>query len=289
MVQRDGAAASCMMIRAPRATPSRAIPETRGLRGRVVLVANTPTWDGQPAMAAATTLPWVPEPDSSASQVSPLSATAWIACSFRCRGPTGFGIVVVCVAVCEKFGVSRLSPLSVTATICGGTASVPSLIRCPSPFVSIPPPSTPMSWYGRAPCVSSTFPTSTTLGASELFSRNSLSSCSPSTSSSPARRAASAGLTSATSSRPSPSTSTCPGPATCSTPCRRAPSSSTLRPFHPSTCTRSIRLSARRFSTNGIVPRLPAIFSPGWYGIAPVTHSSEASPSRSPRPRLRTM
>jgi len=66
-------------------------------------------------------------------------------------------------------------------------------------------------------------------------------------------------------------------------------SSSTPRLFHPNTCTRSIRLSARRFSISGIVPTLPAIFSPGWYGIAPVTHSSDASPSRSPRPPLRTM
>jgi len=38
-VQRDAAPASCMMIRAPRATPSIGMPLTRGLRGSVVLVA----------------------------------------------------------------------------------------------------------------------------------------------------------------------------------------------------------------------------------------------------------
>ena len=69
----------------------------------------------------------------------------WI---FLCTGPMGWPGAVTCVAVWEKLGVSALIPLSRTPTICGGTASEPSLTRWPSPFVSIPPPSTPISSNG---------------------------------------------------------------------------------------------------------------------------------------------
>ena len=83
------------------------------------------------------------------------------------------------MAVWENCTESRLSPLSVTATICGGTVSplVVTLSLWPSPLVSMPPPSRPMSWYGLAPSVSSTLPVMTRLAASAFASIISGISC----------------------------------------------------------------------------------------------------------------
>src|SRR3989442_862160 len=127
--QREGGATSCIRMRAPRATPSRLMPVMRGRPFRIDLLANTPTPEGQPAMAPATTLPCVLLPNRTPSHVEPSSSTLWMACTFRWLGPTGCRRSVTCVAVWENCAESTLSPLSVTATICGGTGAVPLLKR----------------------------------------------------------------------------------------------------------------------------------------------------------------
>ena len=123
-------------------------------------VAKKPSSLGEAAIAAATVLPCVAPPESGESQVAPSPAgpTTITECTLRCAGPIGPAIVVTWVAVCEKFGVSRLMPLSTTVTIWGGTASVPLLMRRPSALVSMPPPSTPAWSNGRMKLESSADP-----------------------------------------------------------------------------------------------------------------------------------
>src|SRR5436309_9836251 len=81
-------------------------------------------------MMPATTLPCVLAPESRASHDVPLSSTVWIACTLRCAVPIGCVASVTCVSVCEKCTASVEIPLSVTATICGGTAAVSLLYFC---------------------------------------------------------------------------------------------------------------------------------------------------------------
>src|SRR3989442_5602977 len=51
-------------------------------------------------------------------------------CTLRCGGSIGWVRSVTWVTVWENCAESRLSPLSVTATICGGTGAVPLFRRC---------------------------------------------------------------------------------------------------------------------------------------------------------------
>src|SRR5438093_3134437 len=81
-------------------------------------------------MMPATTLPCVLAPESRASHDVPLSSTVRIACTLRCAVPIGCVASVTCVSVCEKCTASVEIPLSVTATICGGTAAVSLLYLC---------------------------------------------------------------------------------------------------------------------------------------------------------------
>src|SRR6266568_9419319 len=53
-----------------------------------------------------------------------------MACTLRCDAPIGCVMSVTCVSVCEKCTASVEIPLSVTATICGGTAAVSLLYFC---------------------------------------------------------------------------------------------------------------------------------------------------------------
>ena len=82
-------------------------------------------------MMPATTLPCVLDPNRSPSQDDPSSSTFWTAWIFRWLGDgNGWLKSPTCVAVCEKWTASAVMPLSVTATICGGTCAVPLLRRC---------------------------------------------------------------------------------------------------------------------------------------------------------------
>src|SRR5437879_5275084 len=81
-------------------------------------------------MMPATTLPCVLAPESRESHDVPLSSTFWIECTLRWAGPIPCVRSLTCVSDCEKCTASVEIPLSVTATICGGTAAVSLLYLC---------------------------------------------------------------------------------------------------------------------------------------------------------------
>src|SRR6266850_3950455 len=149
VVHRRGRAASCRRMRAPLATPSISRFSYFGRMLTVVFVTLNPTEVPSPAMTPATMLPWVPLPDRVPSQLVPLSWTFWMACTFRWAA-LGMEWVMspTWVAVCENCTESAEIPLSVTATICGGTAAVSLLYLC---SVHTPPGAGPVQVPVPAP------------------------------------------------------------------------------------------------------------------------------------------
>ena len=169
-------------------------------------------------------------------------------------------------------------PLSVTATICGGTVAVPSFSRGPPGVAAIPPPSTPTSWYGFwNGRFSLMFPTIATVGISTFISSYSASSQMYCTRACRAIFATAWCGTVAISDSPSSEYSAAfPAPTSRSRSCRAA--SGSVPPKYRTT-TRSVCASARCRSINGTRPRSGATRNSGPHFIPDSTKSAPASRS----------